>query len=84
VVVGGKTGSGDNRFQSYGDNGRLLSSRVTSRTGTFAFFIGDRYFGVLTAYVQGENANQYRFTSALPVAAVKLLAPSLAEDIGSD
>jgi hypothetical protein len=44
----------------------------------------NRYFGVLTAYVQGENASQYKFTSALPVAALKLLAPSLAEDIGSD
>ncbi len=81
MVVGGKTGSGDNRFQTYNADGRLLSSRATSRTGTFTFFIGDRYFGVLTAYVQGNNANHYEFTSALPVVALKLLAPSLAESI---
>lgn len=68
IPVGGKTGSGDNRYET----------RVVSRTGTFAFYIGDRYFGVITAYVGGDAASQYGFTSALPVAVLKLLAPSLA------
>ena len=71
IPVGGKTGSGDNRYETRN------SSRAVSRTGTFAFYIGDRYFGVITAYVGGNEASQYAFTSALPVAALKLLAPSL-------
>jgi len=42
------------------------------------FYIGDRYFGVLTAYVGGDKAGDYVFTSALPVATLKLLAPAIA------
>jgi cell division protein FtsI/penicillin-binding protein 2 len=72
IPVGGKTGSGDNRYETRN------SSRAVSRTGTFAFYVGDRYFGVITAYVGGDAASQYGFTSALPVAVLKLLAPSLA------
>ena len=48
-----------------------------SRTGTFVFYIGNRYFGVCTAYVGGDKAGGYAFTSALPVTALKLLAPTL-------
>src|SRR5262249_46298598 len=70
-VAGGKTGSGDNRYQT------RQWSRAVSRTGTFAFYIGDRYFGVMTAYVGGDKAAGYVFTSALPVTALKLLAPTL-------
>jgi len=32
---------------------------------------------VITAYVQGKEAANYHFTSALPVTIVKLLAPTL-------
>ncbi|HYR85870.1 MAG TPA: transglycosylase domain-containing protein [Terriglobia bacterium] len=78
VVTGGKTGSGDNRFETFGRGGYVKSSRAVSRTGTFVFYIGDRYFGVLTAYVGGDKAGNYVFTSALPVAALKLLAPTIA------
>lgn len=77
IAIGGKTGSGDNRYESRDRRGTPLS-RVINRTGTFAFFLGDRYFGVMTAYVGGQQAEAYRFTSALPVTALKLLAPSLA------
>jgi membrane peptidoglycan carboxypeptidase len=77
IPVGGKTGSGDNRFKTFARGGGLKSARATSRTGTFVFFIGDRYFGVLTAYVAGDKAEQYVFTSALPVAVLKLLAPAI-------
>jgi cell division protein FtsI/penicillin-binding protein 2 len=77
VVIGGKTGSGDNRFEVIGRGGNR-TSRAVSRTGTFVFYIGDRYFGVMTAYVAGDKTGQYRFTSALPVAALKLLAPDIA------
>lgn len=76
-IVGGKTGSGDNRFQTFGRGGQLISSRATNRTAAFVFYIGDRYFGVITSYVQGEESGRYRFTSALPVAVLKLLAPTL-------
>ena len=41
------------------------------------FYIGDRYFGVLTAFVPGEEAAQYRFTSALPLSVLKLLTPTI-------
>ena len=56
LTVGGKTGTGDHRFDTYGKGGVFVSSRVVSRTGTFVFYIGDRYFGTLTAYVQGPDA----------------------------
>jgi membrane peptidoglycan carboxypeptidase len=77
IVAGGKTGSGDNRFETFGPEGYLKSSRAISRTGTFAFYIGERYFGVMTAYVGGGTAGAYKFTSALPVAALRLLAPAI-------
>ena len=54
-----------------------MRSRAVSRTATFVFFIGDRYFGVITAYVPGQTAQNYHFTSALPVQILKNLAPDL-------
>jgi len=77
IAVGGKTGSGDNRFKTFSRGGGLTSTRAVSRTGTFVFYLGDRFFGVLTAYVAGEKADRYSFTSALPVAVLKLLAPTI-------
>jgi membrane peptidoglycan carboxypeptidase len=75
LIAGGKTGSGDNRLQTF-RRGALLSSRAVSRTGTFVFYIGNRFYGVLTAYVD-EHAENYSFTSALPVTALKILAPAI-------
>jgi len=75
AAMGGKTGSGDNRLKKFDRNGRLLSSQAVNRTGTFVFYIGDRYFGVITAFVPGANAENYSFTSSLPVAMLKHLAP---------
>lgn len=77
LTVGGKTGTGDHRFETYGRGGVLLSSRVVSRSGTFVFFLGERHFGTLTAYVKGPQAAEYRFTSALPSQVLKHLAPVL-------
>jgi len=82
LTVGGKTGTGDHRFETYGRGGVLLSSRVVSRSGTFVFFLGDRHFGTLTAYVKGPQADDYRFTSALPTQVLKHLAPILQESLG--
>jgi membrane peptidoglycan carboxypeptidase len=77
VVAGGKTGSGDNRFKTFNRQGGLSSSRAVNRTATFAFYVGDRYFGVLTSFVPGQEAGGYRFTSALSVSILKLLAPAI-------
>jgi len=77
MTVGGKTGSGDNRFETFSRSGAVISSRATNRTATFVFYIGERYFGVITAYVQGREADNYRFTSGLPVSLLKLMAPTL-------
>jgi len=77
VAVGGKTGTGDNRYETYGSAGQLLSSRVINRTAVFVFFLGDRFFGVITAYVAAPAAADYGFTSALPVQVLKSLAPAL-------
>jgi hypothetical protein len=76
-VVGGKTGTGDNRFGIYGPGGKLLESRAVNRTATFAFFLGERHFGVITAYVPGPLSDKYHFTSALPVQILKIMAPDL-------
>ncbi|HKY08854.1 MAG TPA: transglycosylase domain-containing protein [Candidatus Binatia bacterium] len=77
LTVGGKTGSGDNRFETFSRSGAVITSRATNRTATFVFYIGERYFGVITAYVQGREADNYRFTSGLPVSLLKLMAPTL-------
>jgi hypothetical protein len=55
----------------------VRSSRAVNRTATFVFFIGDRYFGVLTAFVPGKEASRFHYTSALPVSLLKLLGPAI-------
>ena len=77
IPVSGKTGTGDQRFNTYGEGGRLISSRVVNRSATFAFAIGDRFYGSISAFVPGENAANYDFTSGLPVQLLKILAPKL-------
>jgi len=76
-AIGGKTGTGDHRFDVYGRGGKLLSSRVVNRSATLAFLIGDRYFGTIMAYVHEPHAANYKFTSAMPSQLLKALAPSL-------
>ncbi len=83
IPVGGKTGTGDNRFDVFGHNGVLIRSGVMSRTATFVFFIGGHFYGTLTAYVPGHAAGRYKFTSALPVQILKTLAPTLAPIVGA-
>lgn len=77
LTVGGKTGTGDNRRESYGRGGRLLSSQAINRTASFVFFVDDRFYGVVTAHVAGADADNYAFTSSLPVQVLKTLAPTL-------
>ncbi|MFO2466424.1 transglycosylase domain-containing protein [Pseudomonas sp. 15FMM2] len=77
LAMGGKTGTGDNRIEAIGSGGRVLSSRSINRTATFVFYLGERHFGTLTAFVPGSSAQQFRFTSALPVQVLKGMAPIL-------
>src|SRR3954449_7289219 len=77
LPVGGKTGTGDNRFERFGRGGDLISSRVVDRTATFVFFLGDRFFGTVTAYVPGYDAESFGFTSAIAVQLLKALKPEL-------
>ena len=48
-----------------------------SRTAAFVFYLGDRYFGILTASVAGKEAGLYQFTSALPLTVLRLLSPEI-------
>jgi membrane peptidoglycan carboxypeptidase len=77
LTLGGKTGTGDHRAEVRGRGGALISSRVVSRSGTFVFFLGDRFFGTITAYVTGPAAGGYTFTSAMPTQILKTLAPAI-------
>jgi membrane peptidoglycan carboxypeptidase len=77
IPIGGKTGSGDNRFETFFRDGTLQSARAVSRTAGFAFYIADRWFGVITAAVSGPQSEDYAFTSSLPLAVLGLLAPTL-------
>ncbi|WP_373387830.1 transglycosylase domain-containing protein [Pseudomonas alcaligenes] len=77
LVLGGKTGTGDNRIESTTRGGHVLSSRAMNRTATFVFYLGPRHFGTLTAFVPGQAAEGFRFTSALPVQVLKGMAPLL-------
>ncbi|MCY1294525.1 hypothetical protein D9M70_438230 [compost metagenome] len=77
LTVGGKTGTGDNRVETVGRGGWVKSSKALNRTATFVFYLGDRYYGTLTAFVPGRAAENFRFTSALPVQVLKGMAPIL-------
>lgn len=82
LAIGGKTGTGDHRFQTVGADGVVKSSRVMNRAATFAFYIGDRFYGVVTAFVPGSAAADYDFTSALPVQILKEMQAVLQTLIG--
>ena len=77
IVVGGKTGSGDNELITVSRNRHKRTVQTTNRTATFVFYIGERHYGVVLAYVPGPEASAYRFTSALPVSVLKLIAPTV-------
>lgn len=77
LKMGGKTGTGDNRIATVGAGGARLHSRALNRTATFVFYLGERHFGTLTAFVAGEEASHYSFTSALPVQVLRSMSPIL-------
>jgi len=76
-VIGGKTGTGDNTYKHFDEHGDVISSHVVSRSATFVFFVDDRFYGVLTAFVVGPEAGEYRFTSALATQVFNMIGPSL-------
>lgn len=77
LQVGGKTGTGDNRVATQVIRGKTVASTATSRTATFVFYLGDSYFGTLTAFVPGKGSGDFSFTSALPLQVLKGMAPIL-------
>jgi membrane peptidoglycan carboxypeptidase len=77
IPVGGKTGTGDNRLESFSADGRVIGDKAVSRTATFVFMIGDRFYGTVVAFVPGSKAASYKFTSALAVQIFKDLTPQL-------
>jgi hypothetical protein len=82
LPIGGKTGSGDNRYLTFSKGGGVIARRPVSRTAAFVFYLGDRHYGVVTASVSGPRAGDYAFTSSLPLEVLKLLAPSLQRRFG--
>jgi membrane peptidoglycan carboxypeptidase len=77
IVIGGKTGTGDHRYERYGAGGQLIESRVVNRTATFVFYLGEHYFGTFTALVPGPQAGQYEYTSSMVAQILKNLLPQL-------
>lgn len=76
IMMGGKTGTGDNRRETYTERGKVITSKAINRTATFVFFASD-IIGAITAHVPGEKSDKYNFTSALPVQLVKLFEDEL-------
>lgn len=77
LAIGGKTGTGDNRVYSTGPDGTRVSVAM-SRTSTFVFYAGDRFFGTVVAYVVGPEADDYEFTSSLTTSILQIIGPRLA------
>lgn len=84
LPIGAKTGTGNNRFHVVGPDGLVSEDRAIDRTATVVFFIGDRFYGSITAFVSGAAADRYDFTSSLPVQILKMLGPTLAPLIASN
>ncbi|MFH1156340.1 MAG: transglycosylase domain-containing protein [Pseudomonadota bacterium] len=77
LPIGGKTGTGDHRYKTFGPGGIIINSKVMNRAATFVFIMGDTYFGVISAFVPGSEAENYSFSSSLPVHILKMLLPDL-------
>jgi len=77
IEIGGKTGTGDQRFVTYSSKGSMVDTRAVNRSASFVFEIGDKFFGTITAYVHEPYAADYKFTSALTVQLLKSLLPTL-------
>ena len=76
--LAGKTGTGDHKKKST-TRYRTVVGEAVSRTGVFAFTYDDRYFGIMTVYVDGKQAADYEFTSAMAASVFKQMAPVLSD-----
>ncbi|QSX38949.1 transglycosylase domain-containing protein [Shewanella sedimentimangrovi] len=83
LAIGGKTGTGDNRIVTQMQHGRKVATLAMNRTATFVFYLGDNYFGTLTAFVPGSQSDDFSFTSALPLQVMKGMMPILAPYVTS-
>jgi membrane peptidoglycan carboxypeptidase len=77
IAIGGKTGTGDNRIVTEMRFGKKVATTAMNRTATFVFFLGEDYFGTLTAFVPGAKSDDFSFTSALPLQVFKGMLPIL-------
>ena len=84
LVLGGKTGTGDNRLVKLNTRGQPVSSTALNRTATFVFYLNDEHFGVLTAYVADADASPFQFTSALPLQVLNNLLPLIQRHLTTD
>ena len=73
--------TGDNRIPTSTASGYKTSSRALSHTVTFVLYLGDHHFGTLTAFVTGSSAENFSFTSALPLLVMKGRAPILLPEV---
>ena len=80
ILFSGKTGTGDHRTKVCDVAGRLVRERVVNRTATIVFFIGDRFYGTVSAYVPGEDAAS--FSLVLPRSPLPVPAGGTAEAAG--
>ncbi|MBS0341485.1 MAG: transglycosylase domain-containing protein [Proteobacteria bacterium] len=78
LPVAGKTGTGDQRFEVHAPGGRLISSRSVTRSATFVFILGERFFGTVTISAREPYAARYSYTSALAVRLLRYMAPQVA------
>ena len=77
MIIGGKTGTGDNRLEIHDSSGNMTSSTSVNRTSTFVFYIGDKWFGSITIYVDKDEAEHSTFTSSLSVLLMNLLSQEI-------
>src|SRR6185437_16206393 len=80
--VVGKTGTSNNDYEHFA-GGHLIGSEPRDRTATFVFFLGNKFYGTVTAFVRGKQSGNYHFTSALVVQLLKALAPQLQPLLGT-
>jgi membrane peptidoglycan carboxypeptidase len=77
LAVGGKTGTGEHKHETYGPGGVVVRTEIRNRSATFVFFIGARFYGTVTMFVPGSKAAQYHFTSSDAMQILDALEPVL-------
>jgi membrane peptidoglycan carboxypeptidase len=77
LVAGGKTGTGDNQLKEVRADGSIIDQTALSRTATFVFYIGTKWYGSITVHVDQDEADHSTFTSSYAVTLLKLLGEQL-------